>query len=70
MSTSTKLFHEYILPNKTSVEFIKGRLKFAGYNSKGEYVDNKCGMHDSMIVVFDGRKDKDFDPEQLTIDDL
>ena len=70
VSTSTKLFHDYILPNKTSIEFIKGRLKFAGYNSKGEYVDTKCGMHDSMIVVFDGRKDKDYDPEQLTIDDL
>ncbi len=22
------------------------------HNTKGEYVSNKCGMHDSMIVIF------------------
>lgn len=55
VSTSTKIFHEHILPNKTDIRFIKGRLKFSGYNTKGEYVDNKPGMHDSMIVIFDGR---------------
>lgn len=56
VSTSTKLFHNYIKPNATSIQFIKGRLKFKGYNTKGELVDNKAGMHDSMVVVFDGRK--------------
>ena len=56
VSTSTKLFHDHILPNKKEIRFIKKRLKFSGYNSKGEYVTDKCGMHDSMIVVFDGRK--------------
>lgn len=55
VSTSTKLFHEYILPNASEVRFLKGRVKFKGYNTKGELVDNKCGMHDSMIVVF-GKK--------------
>jgi hypothetical protein len=78
VSTSTKLFHEHILPNKTSIEFIERRLKFMGVNSKGQnvnfpkeewtneqilyndkliplYVSNS-GMHDSMVVVFDGRK--------------
>jgi len=54
VSTSTKLFHEHILPNKTEIRFLKGRVKFKGYNTKGQLVDNKCGMHDSMIVVFDG----------------
>jgi site-specific DNA-methyltransferase (adenine-specific) len=55
VSTSTKLFHEHILPLKPEIRFIKGRLKFAGYNTKGEFVDNKPGMHDSMIVILDGR---------------
>jgi len=52
VSTSTKLFHEVIKPNATEIRFIKGRIKFKGINSKGEYVENKCGMHDSMLVIF------------------
>lgn len=52
VSTSTKLFHEYILPNKKEIRFIKWRLKFSWYNTKWEFVDSKCWMHDSMIVVF------------------
>jgi site-specific DNA-methyltransferase (adenine-specific) len=52
VSTSTKLFHEHILPNATDIRFLKGRVKFAGINTKGETVSNKCGMHDSMVVLF------------------
>ena len=52
VSTSTKIFHDYILPNKKEIRFIRRRLKFSGYNSKGEFVDNKCGMHDSMLIIF------------------
>ena len=52
VSTSTNLFHEHIKPNANEIRFIKGRVKFAGINTKGEMVTNKCGMHDSMIVVF------------------
>jgi phage N-6-adenine-methyltransferase len=52
VSTSTKLFHEVILPNAKEIRFIKGRLKFEGINTKGEFVSNKVGMHDSMIVIF------------------
>ena len=52
VSTSTKLFHEYILPNANEIRFLKGRVKFAGINTKGETVTSKCGMHDSMVVVF------------------
>ena len=52
VSTSTMIFHDHILPNKKEIRFIRRRLKFSGYNSKGEYVDNKCGMHDSMIIIF------------------
>ncbi len=56
VSTSTKIFHEHILPAKPEIRFIKGRIKFEGYNTFGELVTTKCGMHDSMIVIFDGRK--------------
>jgi len=51
VSTSTILFHEYILPNKKEIRFIKKRIKFIGFNTFGEKVSNKCGMHDSMIVI-------------------
>lgn len=52
VSTSTKLFHDIIQPNAEEIRFIKGRLKFLGVNTKGEYVTNKTPMHDSMIVIF------------------
>jgi site-specific DNA-methyltransferase (adenine-specific) len=52
VSTSTKLFHEHILPNADDIRFVKGRIKFLGTNTKGEFVTNKTPMHDSMIVVF------------------
>ena len=52
VSTSTKIFHEIILPNAKEIRFIKGRIKFEGTNTLGEKVLNKTGMHDSMIVVF------------------
>ena len=52
VSTSTKLFHDHILPNQKEIRFIKGRIKFLGVNTKGEYVTNKAPMHDSMIVIF------------------
>ena len=55
VSTSTKLFHEVIKPNAKEIRFIKGRIKFVGVNTFGVKVSEKCGMHDSMVVVFDGR---------------
>ena len=51
VSTSTKIFHDVILPH-AEIRFLKGRVKFAGINSSGEYVDDRCGMHDSMLVIF------------------
>lgn len=66
VSTSTKLFHDLILPNKKEIRFLKGRVKFIGINTKGQYVNwhlwdkqapegvnhvKNSGMHDSMIVV-------------------
>jgi hypothetical protein len=58
VSTSTKLFHESIQPNANEIRFVKGRVKFVGVNTKGELVNDKSPMHDSMIVVFGcgGRK--------------
>lgn len=51
VSTSTKIFHEYIY-GKAEIRFLKGRVKFKGINTKGELVENKCGMHDSMLVIY------------------
>jgi hypothetical protein len=55
VSTSTKLFHQHILPNAKEIRFLEKRVKFLGVNTKGEYVTDKAPMHDSMIVIFDGR---------------
>jgi hypothetical protein len=52
VSTSTKIFHEVILPNKKEIRFIKGRVAFCGYNTKGEWTEKAKGMHDSMLVIF------------------
>lgn len=67
VSTSTKLFHDIIKPNADEIILLKGRKKFIGINSKGQYVnwhlwDKKApegvehvkngGQHDSMLVVF------------------
>lgn len=39
VSTSTVLFHEWIKPYSSKIEFLKGRLKFIGINSKGQHVN-------------------------------
>jgi site-specific DNA-methyltransferase (adenine-specific) len=52
VSTSTKIFHNHILPNKKEIRFVFKRIKFIGVNTFGDYVDDKAGMHDSMIVIF------------------
>jgi len=53
VSTSTKIFHEVIYHN-AEIRFLKGRVKFEGVNTFGKLVNNKSGMHDSMIVIFRG----------------
>lgn len=52
VSTSTKLFHDFILPENPEIRFVKGRIAFQGVNTKGEFVTKNKGMHDSMIVIF------------------
>ena len=58
--TSSVLFQQYITPNAKEIRFVKGRLCFSGVNNVGERIDHKTQgnrpMHDSMIVVFDGRE--------------
>jgi len=54
VSTSTKIFHEIIFPYG-EIRFIKKRIKFSGWNSKGVYVENNTGMHDSMLVIFNNQ---------------
>ena len=55
VSTSSKIFHEVILPN-AEVRFIEGRIKFIGINTEGKKVDNKCGTFDSMVVIFNKKE--------------
>ena len=52
VSTSTKLFHDVILPNAKKIGFVRGRLKFEQKDENGNFVSRGTGQHDSMIVVF------------------
>ena len=54
-SVSTGVFNDVILPNATQIRAFKRRIRFVGYNTRGELVAKKSGMHDSLLVVFDGR---------------
>jgi len=64
-STSTKIFHEIILPNASKIWFVKKRIKFEGVNTFGEFVNNKAPMHDSMIIVFDNKRDLSLSLQKL-----
>jgi|TARA_R100001163_G_scaffold47652_1_gene35820 hypothetical protein len=55
VSTSTKLFHDYILPNCSEIRFVRGRIKFIRYKNKVKLKTQVAGVNDSMIVVF-GKK--------------
>jgi hypothetical protein len=54
-ATGIKLFHEQIWPNAREIRLLKGRPKFQGVNTKGEYVTQKTGQNDIMIAVFEKR---------------
>ena len=62
VSTSTKLFHNYIQPNAKKIIFLNGRIKFGKLDKNGRFYiplnakgKEQTGTKDSMIVVFDGR---------------
>jgi len=50
-ATGTKQFHDLIYPH-AEIRFVRGRVAFEGYNTKGEFVTTKKGKHDSMIVIY------------------
>lgn len=53
VSTSTKLFHDYIKPFANEIRFVRGRIKFEQLNEEGKFTATKnSGMHDSMVVIF------------------
>lgn len=57
IGTATKLFHDTILPNLSEpIRFVRRRIKFLRLNDTGEWVGNGSPFHDSMLVIFDGRK--------------
>ena len=51
VATSTKQFHDLIYPH-AEIRFLKGRVAFEGFNTKGEFTTTGKGKHDSMIVIF------------------
>ena len=59
VSTSTALYHDYIKPNATLIEFYRGRIKFMKIDADGnhylklnKYGKTQSGTKDSMLVVF------------------
>ena len=54
VSTSTKLFHDFIKPNAKEIRFVKGRIKFQKKDPETKlfFTPKNGGMHDSMIVIF------------------
>ena len=51
VTTDIPIFHELILPF-AEIRFIKGRVKFKGYKSNGEYTEKGAGQSGSMFVIF------------------
>ena len=51
VATELPVFHDVILPH-AEIRYIRGRVKFKGYNTKGEYVTDKFGQSGSMFVIF------------------
>jgi DNA N-6-adenine-methyltransferase (Dam) len=49
VSTSTKIFHELILPN-AKIEYIRGRLAFEGIDRDGNWVNAGMGMYELQGV--------------------
>lgn len=55
VTTEIPIFHELIFPH-AEVRFIKGRVKFKGYNSQGHYTEKGTGQCGSMFVIFRGKQ--------------
>ena len=51
VSTSTKLFHEWILPN-CSIEFLDHRPRYEGINTKGQWVNPGLGRNTGALAAY------------------
>lgn len=63
VSTSTKIFHELILPT-AKIEFIQGRLPFEGIDNEGNWCNPYLGG-DSLIVADWRENNKCFDRKRV-----
>ena len=54
-ATDTKIFLD-LWKHSHKILFIHKRVKFKGYNSKGEYVTDKSGQSGSILAIMEGRK--------------
>jgi len=52
-ATETKLFNE-LWKYAQEINFIHKRIKFKGYNTKGEYVTDKTGQSGSVLIILKG----------------
>jgi hypothetical protein len=52
VSTSTKIFHEIVLPHGR-IEYLRGRLPFEGIDCDGNWVNPRMGMYDLPNVPED-----------------
>ena len=50
-ATETGDFYKYIY-GIAKIWFVKKRIKFEGYNTKGEWVTNKTGKQGHMVCIF------------------
>jgi hypothetical protein len=52
VSTSTKLFHNHILPNISKpILFLEGRLKFIGTNDRGQLVNDPNPTNKTFVYI-------------------
>lgn len=51
VSTSTKLFHEAIMPN-CEIQFLDFRPKYEGINTKGEWVNPGLGRNTEALALY------------------
>ena len=58
VTTGTKIFQEIIFPLKPEIRFVKGRIKFRGWNKNGQKLNwdpksiSQPGQNESMIIIF------------------
>ena len=58
LSIELPVYQDIILPYAKLI-FVRGRIKFKGFNSKGKYVTNHSGQGGSMFAIFDNREPKE-----------